>query len=137
MPHYSIVCAEVFVACVKDRLLLPLLLLLFVQLLVRADFIHHVVDEHHFEDTYLFFRFRQDGELCMVAFIHELVYKYIIAVISGTLVPFAYCTLPHANPMACRISRETLLFSVLCDDMCDCSVQCANRTRKPETAVYL
>lgn len=30
------------------------------QLLVRADFIHHVVDEHHFEDNFLFFRFRQD-----------------------------------------------------------------------------
>jgi hypothetical protein len=30
------------------------------QMLVRADYIHHVVDEHHFEDGYLFFRFRQD-----------------------------------------------------------------------------
>jgi hypothetical protein len=30
------------------------------QLLVVTDYIHHVVDEHHFEDGYLFFRFRQD-----------------------------------------------------------------------------
>jgi hypothetical protein len=29
-------------------------------LLVSTDYIHHVVDEHHFEDGYLFFRFRQD-----------------------------------------------------------------------------
>lgn len=33
------------------------------QLLVETDFIHHVVDEHNFEDSYLFFRFRQDGKL--------------------------------------------------------------------------
>ena len=32
-------------------------------LLVSTDYIHHVVDEHHFEDGYLFFRFRQDGQL--------------------------------------------------------------------------
>ena len=32
------------------------------QLLVDTDYIHHVVDEHNFEDAYLFFRFRQDGE---------------------------------------------------------------------------
>ena len=32
------------------------------QLLVNADYIHHVVDEHNFEDSYLFFRFRQDGQ---------------------------------------------------------------------------
>ena len=32
------------------------------QTLVDTDFIHHVVDEHYFEDAYLFFRFRQDGE---------------------------------------------------------------------------
>ena len=31
------------------------------QLLLETDFIHHVVDEHNFEDGYLFFRFRQDG----------------------------------------------------------------------------
>lgn len=31
------------------------------QMLVDTDFIHHVVDEHYFEDAYLFFRFRQDG----------------------------------------------------------------------------
>ncbi len=31
------------------------------QLLVDTDFIHHVVDEHFFEDSYLFFRFKQDG----------------------------------------------------------------------------
>ena len=31
-------------------------------LLVDTDYIHHVVDEHHFEDGYLFFRFRTDGE---------------------------------------------------------------------------
>lgn len=30
------------------------------QLLVNTDYIHHVVDEHNFEDAYLFFRFRQD-----------------------------------------------------------------------------
>lgn len=30
------------------------------QLLVDTDYIHHVVDEHNFEDAYLFFRFRQD-----------------------------------------------------------------------------
>lgn len=30
------------------------------QLLVTTDYIHHVVDEHHFQDGYLFFRFRQD-----------------------------------------------------------------------------
>ena len=30
-------------------------------MLVTTDYIHHVVDEHHFEDGYLFFRFRQDG----------------------------------------------------------------------------
>lgn len=30
------------------------------QLLLETDFIHHVVDEHNFEDGYLFFRFRQD-----------------------------------------------------------------------------
>jgi len=30
------------------------------QLLVNTDYIHHVVDEHNFEDSYLFFRFRQD-----------------------------------------------------------------------------
>lgn len=32
------------------------------QLLINTDYIHHVVDEHNFEDAYLFFRFRQDGE---------------------------------------------------------------------------
>jgi hypothetical protein len=32
------------------------------QLLVDTDYIHHVVDEHYFEDGYLFFRFRLDGE---------------------------------------------------------------------------
>ena len=32
------------------------------QLLVDTDYIHHVVDEHNFEDAYLFFRFRQDGK---------------------------------------------------------------------------
>lgn len=32
------------------------------QLMVDADYIHHVVDEHNFEDGYLFFRFRQDGK---------------------------------------------------------------------------
>ena len=31
------------------------------QLLVNTDYIHHVLDEHNFEDSYLFFRFRQDG----------------------------------------------------------------------------
>ncbi len=31
------------------------------QLLVNTDYIHHVVDEHFFEDGYLFFRFRVDG----------------------------------------------------------------------------
>ena len=31
------------------------------QLLLDTDYIHHVVDEHNFEDGYLFFRFRQDG----------------------------------------------------------------------------
>ena len=31
-------------------------------LLIDTDYIHHVVDEHHFEDDYLFFRFRTDGE---------------------------------------------------------------------------
>lgn len=30
------------------------------QLLVNTDYIHHVVDEHNFENGYLFFRFRQD-----------------------------------------------------------------------------
>lgn len=30
------------------------------QLLINTDYIHHVVDEHNFEDAYLFFRFRQD-----------------------------------------------------------------------------
>ena len=35
------------------------------QLLVNTDYIHHVVDEHNFEDAYLFFRFRQDGELSL------------------------------------------------------------------------
>ena len=38
------------------------------QLLLETDFIHHVVDEHNFEDGYLFFRFRQDGMI--VRFIH-------------------------------------------------------------------
>ena len=33
------------------------------QLLLSTDYIHHVVDGHHFEDGYLFFRFRQDGQL--------------------------------------------------------------------------
>lgn len=32
------------------------------QLLVDTDYIHHVVDDHSFEDAFLFFRFRQDGE---------------------------------------------------------------------------
>lgn len=32
------------------------------QLLVNTDYIHHVVDEHYFEDSYLFFRFRIDGK---------------------------------------------------------------------------
>ena len=32
------------------------------QLLVNTDYIHHVVDGHNFEDSYLFFRFRQDGQ---------------------------------------------------------------------------
>ena len=32
------------------------------QLLVDTDYIHHVVDEHYFEDAYLFFRFRLDGK---------------------------------------------------------------------------
>ena len=32
------------------------------QLLVDTDYIHHVVDEHNFEDGFLFFRFRQDGK---------------------------------------------------------------------------
>ena len=31
------------------------------QTLVDTDYIHHVVDEHAFEDGYLFFRFRKDG----------------------------------------------------------------------------
>ena len=31
------------------------------QILVDTDYIHHVVDEHSFEDGYLFFRFRKDG----------------------------------------------------------------------------
>ncbi len=31
------------------------------QLLVDTDYIHHVVDEHYFQDGYLFFRFRLDG----------------------------------------------------------------------------
>ena len=31
------------------------------QMLVDTDFIHHVLDEHNFDDRYLFFRFRQDG----------------------------------------------------------------------------
>ena len=31
------------------------------QSLVDTDYIHHVVDEHAFEDGYLFFRFRKDG----------------------------------------------------------------------------
>ena len=35
------------------------------KLLVDTDYIHHVVDEHNFEDQYLFFRFRQDGR-CMI-----------------------------------------------------------------------
>ena len=35
----------------------------FGQLLVNTDYIHHVVDEHYFEDGYLFFRFRLDGKL--------------------------------------------------------------------------
>lgn len=30
------------------------------QILVNTDYIHHVVDEHNFEDGFLFFRFRQD-----------------------------------------------------------------------------
>nr|QZX63201.1 glutathione peroxidase isoform 2 [Halisarca dujardinii] len=30
------------------------------QMLVRSDYIHHVVDEHDFEDGFFFFRFRQD-----------------------------------------------------------------------------
>lgn len=30
------------------------------QLLVDTDYIHHVVDEHYFQDGYLFFRFRLD-----------------------------------------------------------------------------
>lgn len=33
------------------------------QLLVDTDYIHHVVDEHYFEDAYLFFRFRLDEPL--------------------------------------------------------------------------
>lgn len=36
------------------------------QLLVNTDYIHHVVDEHNFEDAYLFFRFRQDGERILI-----------------------------------------------------------------------
>lgn len=36
------------------------------QLLINTDYIHHVVDEHNFEDAYLFFRFRQDGELILI-----------------------------------------------------------------------
>lgn len=32
------------------------------QILVNTDYIHHVVDEHNFEDGFLFFRFRQDGK---------------------------------------------------------------------------
>ena len=32
------------------------------KLLVDTDFIHHVKDEHSFEDGNLYFRFRQDGE---------------------------------------------------------------------------
>ena len=36
------------------------------QLLINTDYIHHVVDEHNFEDAYLFFRFRQDGELTLI-----------------------------------------------------------------------
>ena len=35
------------------------------QILVDTDYIHHVVDEHAFEDGYLFFRFRKDG-VCFV-----------------------------------------------------------------------
>lgn len=31
------------------------------QLLVDTDYVHHVVDEHNFEDGFLFFRFRLDG----------------------------------------------------------------------------
>ena len=32
------------------------------KLLAETDFIHHVKDEHTFEDGNLYFRFRQDGK---------------------------------------------------------------------------
>ena len=37
------------------------------QLLINTDYIHHVVDEHNFEDAYLFFRFRQDGLFSLIS----------------------------------------------------------------------
>lgn len=58
---------------------------LLVQLLVRSDYIHHVVDEHHFEDTYLFFRFRQDGEFCVLSHIRPALLS-LSATATGTLV---------------------------------------------------
>ena len=38
------------------------------QILVDTDYIHHVVDEHAFEDGYLFFRFRKDGMVVHVQY---------------------------------------------------------------------
>ena len=43
------------------------------QLLMNTDYIHHVVDQHNFEDDYLFFRFRQDGEVVLAREIFFLV----------------------------------------------------------------
>ena len=44
----------------------------------------------------------------MAVFMHELVCRDIIAVISGILFTFAYCTLPHAKPMACNTCDPAL-----------------------------
>ena len=35
---------------------------LFLQDLLNANIIHHVLDRHHFRDHYLFYRFREDGK---------------------------------------------------------------------------
>ena len=42
-------------------------------MLVDTDYIHHVVDEHAFEDGYLFFRFRKDGGVCVCVCMHVCV----------------------------------------------------------------
>ncbi len=59
---------------------------------MNTDYIHHVADEHNFEDAYLFFRFRQDGESPISVF--PLSHSHIS--FYSTVIP--YPTFPYPIP---------------------------------------